>query len=721
MAALRAGRLAALLLAVTGCKNITAGRAPAGTVGAACGTADDCRAGTDPVCLGMPEGYCSFACGAGGGDDCGGEAVCEGLDAHARYCLDGCLLRNGNDDCRPGYRCAARPEIDNVDGERVGVCRPSCTRDADCERGTRCEASSGSCLAPGGRAVGEPCLRAAECSGALCLLGPGFRGGMCSARCGEADAPCPDRGVCVAVAASPLCALPCDPAEPGACRTDEGYRCRTLPGGLSVCLPGCRDDADCGAGTRCDGGTGACVEAPAGAPLGGACTADADCERGACALDWPGGACTSPCPCPSDARVPCAPALEAGRCVSPCTADAECREGYLCQDGACQPPCTVDADCGFHRCDPATGRCLGPAPTPATRVEVVTLAESVPVSGAPGEALRVEVPEGILGLGLVVDGQGADPLVLAELIDPDGRVLYDLEDPLRSAARFFPADQTVAAILPVTPGTAPRAGTYRFRLIKAGPTRYVRVRAVFKTGPQTGTARLDANFVFVGAEGIDAGRAPGDGDFQQIVDKFRTLLAQAGTGVEIGRVRVCDAPAAEARHLAVVDTTDGPGSELSRLFELSGQVDAWGCDATAGLNFFLVDEIRGGRDGYTILGVAGGIPGPAGVHGTPHSGVAVTLSGYKRNTDRVSRTLAHEAGHYLGLFHTTEAEGTLFDPLDDTPRCGRDRDADGSGLLDYAECLGAGAENLMFWASGRTARTISPHQGFVVRGSPALR
>lgn len=640
MAALRAGRLAALLLAVTGCKNITAGRAPAGAVGAACTGDTDCRAGAAPICLGMPEGYCSVACGAGGGDDCGGEAVCEGLDTHARYCLDGCLVRNGNDDCRPGYRCAARPELDNVDGEAVGVCRPGCLRTLDCERGTRCDTTTGSCLAPGGRAIGEPCLRAAECSGATCLLGPGFRGGMCSAPCGGSDTPCPDRGVCVAVAASPFCAQPCAPDDPAACRVDEGYHCRPLEGGPSVCLPGCRNDAECAIGTRCDVGAGECVAAPAEVP--------------------PPDPCTAAGPdCPDDGRRP--------------------------------------------------------------RVEVVTLAEAVPVGGTPGDALSVVVPAGILGLGLVVDGQGADPLVLAELVDPDGRVLYDLEDPLRSAARFFPADQTVAAILPVTPGTAPRPGTYRFRLVKAGPTRYVRVRAVFKTGPQTDTARLDANFVFVGAEGIDAARAPGDRDFQKIVDTFRTLLAQAGTGVEIGRLRFCDAPAAEARYFAVVDTTDGPGSELSRLFELSGQVGTWGCDADAGLNIFLVDEIRGGRDGYTILGVAGGIPGPAGVLGTPHSGVAVTLAGYKRSADRVSRTLAHEAGHYLGLFHTTEAEGTLFDPLDDTPRCNRDRDADGSGLLDYTECLGAGAENLMFWASGRAAHTITPHQGFVVRGSPALR
>ncbi len=45
----------------------------------------------------------------------------------------------------------------------------------------------------------------------------------------------------------------------------------------------------------------------------------------------------------------------------------------------------------------------------------------------------------------------------------------------------------------------------------------------------------------------------------------------------------------------------------------------------------------------------------------------MTTVGYRSNPDRVVNTMAHEGGHYLGLFHTTEAEATLFDPLDAPP------------------------------------------------------
>jgi hypothetical protein len=716
----RAALALGLFLAIgPGCKNITAGRPAAGAVGAECKADAECREGGEPVCLAMVGGYCSVSCGAQGGDDCSGEAVCDALDTHSRYCLDGCLIRNGNDDCRAGYRCAERPDVSNLDGESVGVCLPACRVDTDCESGRRCDAETGSCRLPGLRAVGEPCLRAEECSGALCALGAGFVGGMCSARCGPADSPCPETALCVAAGANPMCLRPC--TGDADCRADEGYRCRGVSG-VSVCLPGCRTHADCSPEEHCEIRTGQCAAgAPRGAVLGGACRADGDCRLGTCATDWPGGACSYPCPCPDDTSVACARSRVADRCVAPCAADTDCRAGYLCEDAACQPPCLADADCGAGRvCAVATGHCGASAPASTTSTWT-TLAERLPVGAEPSAELTLDVPEGALGVALVVDGQDDDVLVLADLRDPDGRALFDYVDPLRSAARFFPADQTVSAVLPVTPDTTPRAGRYRFRFIKDGPTRFVRVRASIKTSNRAeapATARLDANIVFVGVDGLTAASAPRDAAFKAVLSELNTLFALAG--VTLGELRMCDLPVADAARLSIIDTTEGPDNELSRLFELSGQAERWGCRAAPSLTWFLVDEIQGGRDGYTILGVAGGIPGPPALAGTGHSGVAVTMAGYTRQARRVALTMAHEAGHYLGLFHTTEAEATLFDPLTDTPQCERPRDDNGDGLLDYGECRGVGAENLMFWAAGGV-EDISPHQGFVMRRNPGLR
>ena len=159
------------------------------------------------------------------------------------------------------------------------------------------------------------------------------------------------------------------------------------------------------------------------------------------------------------------------------------------------------------------------------------------------------------------------------------------------------------------------------------------------------------------------------------------------------------------------------------MFRLSRRAGDLGCIPDRTLDFFLVQEIVGGRAGYIILGIAGGIPGPPTIRGTGHSGVAVTMAGYDRDPVQLAQTMAHEGGHFLGLYHTTEAEGTAFDPLPDTPECKGDNDDNGDGIVSYDECLGArkGADNLMFWAAGAEAEVVSDDQGFVVVRNPAVQ
>lgn len=83
------------------------------------------------------------------------------------------------------------------------------------------------------------------------------------------------------------------------------------------------------------------------------------------------------------------------------------------------------------------------------------------------------------------------------------------------------------------------------------------------------------------------------------------------------------------------------------------------------VNLFVVGDFTGGDFGNAI-GVAGGIPGSAVVHGTSQSGVAYQPSG---DTNFDAAVLAHELGHLGGLFHTTEIQVASTDPLSDTPEC----------------------------------------------------
>ena len=72
------------------------------------------------------------------------------------------------------------------------------------------------------------------------------------------------------------------------------------------------------------------------------------------------------------------------------------------------------------------------------------------------------------------------------------------------------------------------------------------------------------------------------------------------------------------------------------------------------MNFFFVQEIVGGRAGYIILGIAGGIPGPPGVQGTVNSGVTMTTETacFEKYGYNPSHTLAHELGHSMHSFLT---------------------------------------------------------------------
>lgn len=138
--------------------------------------------------------------------------------------------------------------------------------------------------------------------------------------------------------------------------------------------------------------------------------------------------------------------------------------------------------------------------------------------------------------------------------------------------------------------------------------------------------------------------------------------------------------------------------------------------------FFISDFTEPG-----ILGMAAGIPGPNGVLETWGSGMMVAVdthldgSGEILDTQLMGETMAHEVGHQLGLFHTTEAEGG-GDPLADTPECTTDMDLDGDGELTAEECQDADGANFMFWTAGSFRQNeVSATQAEVLYYSPIAR
>jgi hypothetical protein len=276
--------------------------------------------------------------------------------------------------------------------------------------------------------------------------------------------------------------------------------------------------------------------------------------------------------------------------------------------------------------------------------------------------------------------------------------------------------------------------------------------------PATGGSSLDVSFFLVGAatnpltrQALTAANAPTDTFIQRMLSSYAGIFAKAGITVRnVSYVDVSPADRASFANITVSDQSgQGPCDQLDQMFAklTAGR-------AGSSMNLFLVNQITDASPngaGPTV-GVDGTIPGPGGFDGTVHSGAAVSMadlySGSCSGTqldlpfcgaDEVAYISAHETGHYLGLFHTTEINGGLVDPLIDTPKCdckvcAAQADQPNCGGSSAPSMLGAlcngdvkpacgGADNLMFWIldPDLSKGTLSGQQGQVMRLNPLIQ
>lgn len=241
--------------------------------------------------------------------------------------------------------------------------------------------------APGN--VGAVCSSDADCTGGAdtCIADPDLLpNGYCTASCSVSDAAsCPEGSECIQFSpAQSFCLASCDPASSERqCRA--GYGCASgIALGGNVCVGGCFDASDCGAGRACDPrggqlGSGQCYSEDA--VVGGSCASDSDCTAGgSCQPEretgWPGGACLGGS-CDVESNEGCDPGDAClpttfgggGVCVAGCESDEDCRESYVCLESSatpgrryCAPGCASDEACTVsgHVCNAGGGTCAPP-------------------------------------------------------------------------------------------------------------------------------------------------------------------------------------------------------------------------------------------------------------------------------------------------------------------------------------------------------------------------
>ena len=225
---------------------------------------------------------------------------------------------------------------------------------------------------------------------------------------------------------------------------------------------------------------------------------------------------------------------------------------------------------------------------------------------------------------------------------------------------------------------------------------------------------------------------------QTAVDRMKAIYAQDTVKVDLEFTATV---LNNSEYLTIAELSDDTAtvtSSLSKLYKNTGSSQ----DANS-LNIYITkDESQVGG----VLGISSGIPGLPGITGTKKAGMIVFLEAHRSsgsvgdvlsNADQIflGDTIAHEAGHFLGLYHLVERSGLNSadtsslrynqDTLIDTPTCSSSRDVNTNGVVDIDECLGtwftnSGANNLMFWAGdGVTSQTqLTGEQGWIIRMNP---
>lgn len=138
-------------------------------------------------------------------------------------------------------------------------------------------------------------------------------------------------------------------------------------------------------------------------------------------------------------------------------------------------------------------------------------------------------------------------------------------------------------------------------------------------------------------------------------------------GLAVGTIAFADAPdAIMSSHSTIDDSSPAQALRLCR--ELSDLVDG-----ERVMNIVLVDaSIDADNPDMQSTGSATGVPGAYPFAGSSTSCAYVVAPSPDPDTP-IEQTLWHEAGHTLGLFHTSEAGGDSFDTVDDTARSAESR------------------------------------------------
>jgi hypothetical protein len=493
-------------------------------------------------------------------------------------------------------------------------------------------------LQPGDMGIREPDLAARTVTGKPCGV----------------ESPCPDSAVCVAGSGWPEAFCDGECADAYCLQTCEGPRG----------CPTSRDEYQCVAFSQIDGLMAegpelGCVPSAmvSRRMIGASCAGDEECADGACLTDRDlvRGYCTPEC------TSTCGASISPGR-------DARCVRWQGWPDARCLQPCSASADCRYdYKC--FSGVCL-PNRYESEMTDVIYFSEFTDAIDSGEVDLPVTCieldPPGAVSFSYEVAAQTSAYMVVP--FTRDGSVIeashIELPDASRitfgSDYRFVIPDLHPPLFVPtIVPAAASLVSDVQMGLHRYHLQTEARQLCYYLLEEQTAGMRMDINIYFVHARSVEAETADSNPDVQEMWAAFDTVMGRAG--ITRGDVRYIQVE----EELTNIYSSLGDQNLREALVAL---VEPPSSDRVLSMNVLMTDSCCGG----SRLGVSPARPGPAGVHRSGVSGIAMTsrhlgkvytgpdlmtedVGGTVSGNEMTGLILAHEIGHWLGFGHDNRA------------------------------------------------------------------